>query len=1044
VALKLIPISVIIALTAVNCRGQFRPDDLSGLVFWVRADSAVTTTNGTDVAMWEDVSQSGHNCEQPVGVIQPDLIPNSINGLPVISFDGSDDFMVFPEVSDIRTAFWVVAEDPLSNPDWPRRSLLGHSTLMYFLRGDGGRLWDSYASSAVVSGSTRLDFQNVNGTATVLPNDPCLVSLVTSDIAKATHLTMDLNIYGRTWWGDIAEIILYNEVLDEEELLAVETYLADKYTPSFSGFDDIAFTDRFCDTTLCAPSGMVSYLWSDGSTEPCLTIHTEGNYSVQITDEFGRMHEDDFNVSYPGDTSIPDTLICAGAVFTWNTGLAPETFTLTWSDGTTDPVFQSDSEGIKTLEIADHFGCFRNEDFVVEVDPFPLTNWLSESYQLCSGNLLSLTLPDDPVSITWNDNSHDTQISVDQSGTYSVELINSNGCISTDNCNVEIIGSAPDLSVIWTPACEGSEILFSAGPTDLNITDWQWDVGNGPQPGTAQFSYIWDQSGIFELHLTAQAPNGCLAELYIPVQVYAPPSAEFIHSLPCAGTQLEFVDVTNQDILLSSWDISGTLLTGDTVHYTFPESSSGIVTLQVTDSHGCEDVATADLFILPAPSLNIDVNHTCQGDLTEFSGLVELNGSGPVNAYTWDFGDGTGSSLSAPNHFYGSADTYLVRFSTLSANGCSVSVTREITLTPPPIVDFTTGNACVGEDYLIESEVQLFGDDEVISYAWVYNGSAAGTSPEIELVFPSDGLHTINLSVVTTAGCQVSVQQQIPVWQNPVADFTWQPVIGEDLYTYQFINESSGTNLLSEWTFGSDTGTSSEVSPTIQFDEEGSVTVQLLVTSLQGCSHEVTQEVAISAPTLDLQIASLDVVSTGEMNKSRLRVQVRNTGSVAANGIMLTWQGGGELEISEDWEQELGPGEEAEFTFQSAFDTREISMDYLCVSATAPDVMLEESSPEDNVKCATLEGSGLHLYPPFPNPGDDHLFVRCVTPVTGDVSIRIFDERGMLARDLADYGVKSGFHQYFLNISDLADGTYALVLSMGNQRRTVRFVKTHL
>ena len=73
--------------------------------------------------------------------------------------------------------------------------------------------------------------------------------------------------------------------------------------------------------------------------------------------------------------------------------------------------------------------------------------------------------------------------------------------------------------------------------------------------------------------------------------------------------------------------------------------------------------------------------------LTSFSfsaaGSVDVDGQ--IVAYTWDFGDGTGSSEAAPKHTYRTSGKYLVRLTVTDDDGASASITQLVDITSPAL-----------------------------------------------------------------------------------------------------------------------------------------------------------------------------------------------------------------------------------------------------------------------------------------------------------------------------------------------------------------------
>jgi hypothetical protein len=153
---------------------------------------------------------------------------DGLSGLPGVRFDGLDDFLVFPRISEIRTLFWVGGEDTKATDAY--RPLLGDTYYYDFHRGGAQLLYSWHnASQGVVQGRTWLNGELIDPLATRLPETRVIVSTLTASNCRANTVGTDRVIDDRCWWGNIAEIILYDRALPDEERLAVERYLACKW-----------------------------------------------------------------------------------------------------------------------------------------------------------------------------------------------------------------------------------------------------------------------------------------------------------------------------------------------------------------------------------------------------------------------------------------------------------------------------------------------------------------------------------------------------------------------------------------------------------------------------------------------------------------------------------------------------------------------------------------------------------------------------------------------------------------------------------------------
>ena len=109
---------------------------------------------------------------------------------------------------------------------------------------------EGHLSKLVKDGKTWLDGQSMDATKTPFPKQLGLISIVTAGPSKAGQLAQDRTMGGRSWQGDIAEILIYNVALSDADRQAVEKYLMTKYA--------IKGGEKPAATTSVAPRGTMS------------------------------------------------------------------------------------------------------------------------------------------------------------------------------------------------------------------------------------------------------------------------------------------------------------------------------------------------------------------------------------------------------------------------------------------------------------------------------------------------------------------------------------------------------------------------------------------------------------------------------------------------------------------------------------------------------------------------------------------------------------------------------------------------------------------
>lgn len=208
----------------------FLPSQLPGLLWWLdAADDATLELTDNRLTRWLDKSQRIlETTNDPIRfdavaleeIHRPLHILDPITQLPGIRFDGEKSLLQFPEISGIRTAFWVLNEPKSASDSF--RPFLGHTNDLTYIR-DYNRL--IFAKNH----ATWIDGTSVNPRQTQLPRGRRSITAMTDEPGLANSLAKSLAYPDLRWAGDMMEIILYDRLLSEEERERVQEYLNRKW-----------------------------------------------------------------------------------------------------------------------------------------------------------------------------------------------------------------------------------------------------------------------------------------------------------------------------------------------------------------------------------------------------------------------------------------------------------------------------------------------------------------------------------------------------------------------------------------------------------------------------------------------------------------------------------------------------------------------------------------------------------------------------------------------------------------------------------------------
>ncbi len=263
---KKLVLEIALVFASLNGHSQTGPGGVGNSAnnaFWIRADLGTsTTTNGSPVSSWQDVSGNGNDISQTTVVQQPLYTTSLMNGYPAVLFDnnstaGQNDYfsgLDDPSLDNTNglTIFTVVRQTNLAGA---ARSIIAKRTnvgvnqayMFFFYTSD--RIHTDIVSNdnrfstpapAFTTGTNYILNLHYDGTlaaasrAKVYSGQTLLVTSTETDatipnynsplIVGATHVGDN-----RAFGGYISEIIIYREALGLSERILVDNYLSAKY-----------------------------------------------------------------------------------------------------------------------------------------------------------------------------------------------------------------------------------------------------------------------------------------------------------------------------------------------------------------------------------------------------------------------------------------------------------------------------------------------------------------------------------------------------------------------------------------------------------------------------------------------------------------------------------------------------------------------------------------------------------------------------------------------------------------------------------------------
>src|SRR5215831_6596735 len=289
-----------------------------------------------------------------------------------------------------------------------------------------------------------------------------------------------------------------------------------------------------------------------------------------------------------------------------------------------------------------------------------------------------------------------------------------------------------------------------------------------------------------------------------------------------------FTDTSTGNITAWAWDFGdGTGSTAQSPTHTY--STVGTYTAQLTvTGPGGSTTATGTITVTgPRPVAKFSASPS--------SGLAPLTvafsdaSTGNITAWTWDFGDGTGSTAQSPVHTYTTIGTYTVRLTAIGPGGNNtVTKTNYITVTGPrPVARFSVSPSSGQVPLAVTFSDASTGG--VTGWVWHFGDGTSSTLQSPTHTYSTPGTYTAQLTVTGPNGSTTTTSTITAAAPPLAANFSANPTTGPAPIAVTFSDTSTGSIMAWRWNFGD--GTSSALqSPTHTYSTPGTYTVQLTVT----------------------------------------------------------------------------------------------------------------------------------------------------------------------------------------------------------------------
>ncbi|PCH69250.1 MAG: hypothetical protein COC01_01795, partial [Bacteroidetes bacterium] len=332
-----------------------------------------------------------------------------------------------------------------------------------------------------------------------------------------------------------------------------------------------------------------------------------------------------------------------------------------------------------------------------------------------------------------------------------------------------------------------------------------------------------------------------------PLTVYPEPIMDFATTAECFSDSAHFFD--NSTIAFGSlsiwqWDFGdGTFSYEQNPAHLYSGPGTYTISLKVYSDAGCLDSLSKTLDVQPAPESNFSFTEICFNELTEFTDSSAIS-SGSIVSWDWFFDDGNSDTTQNSTNLYAQAGVYDVMLVVTSSFDCKDTLVVAVEVHPLPEPNFINAVNCVGQAInFLDSSV--IASDSIVDWSWNFGNGFLSGNQNPSTNYSSDGVYTVKLITTSDFGCQDSLEKNITIDPNPVADFN-NPDTCLNIIS-NFIDNSSVTSGIINswlWKFG-DGDTSSTQNPGHLYKSDSSFNVTLVISTNAGCNDTITKAVSI-------------------------------------------------------------------------------------------------------------------------------------------------------------------------------------------------------
>jgi len=453
-------------------------------------------------------------------------------------------------------------------------------------------------------------------------------------------------------------------------------------------------------------------------------------------------------------------------------------------------------------------------------------------------------------------NQPNPEFVISESGQYELQLTVTSGIGCTQEISATFTINLIEETLIGdtVTVCQGDSIGLN--PTQEGSYAYQWadnpDIADSQSPNPVVSPL---QTSTYTVTIT-DVESGCENVEAVTVFIPEPITAEAPPDTTICSQEILLVGQSNtgQQFFWALDDTLGNVVSTTDSLLADPQGPSTYYFL-ARDGFGCSSLDSVTIQGNAVDVITSSQQAICPG---EFGSIAVINlDSQDSLSVSWSPDDFIVTNPNNPSAFVllEEPGTYWFYAETTNQFGCSTYDSTTLTLIDTSEqVSFLTEVQC--SDYNV-----LFTSTSVNApfYNWSFgdpnDSTATALGSQVSHMYSAPGTYEVTITLSSSINCPDTIIQEITLGESNITpDFDWEISNCTDSITLQLTDQSiNNQSEIEEWEWSFSNGQSSPLqNPTLTLNEGKILSVQLNITSNDGCQDSILQEIPIDIPELNL------------------------------------------------------------------------------------------------------------------------------------------------------------------------------------------------